>query len=456
MGLGLAVMLACTDEASEDPGVPTDSAVVGTSVDTATETAPLEPPCPTRPCVAELARSVLLGRDEWPGGLGYSLASAGDRVVAGAPYYQYEPAAERAVLVGLPDLELLGAWVGIDEFDYTGLAVAAADTDGDGLPEVAVSRHNAHDSQDGGRVHLLPGSVEGEVDASEVALLTLVGDLDVALGYALRFSDDGAELVVSGGRQDATGGRILSFSTAARGVVHEREALRTLRSTDGLDFFETWDGDGDGAQDLVVRGRDGVSLFWGPWTDLTSDDRALAYTDSSALENGTGQVLADVGDVTGDGRADLAFAAPTHGADADRAGRAYLLADAGAGGSADDIDTQLRGTEVGDGMGFALAGADVDGDGQRDLVASASGVYPGTQPGVVLVYRGPIGPGIRTAADADAAVYAERGVDLFARAIAVVDADGDTHDDLVLGAPSWPAGRGDGAVYLVEGAAILP
>jgi hypothetical protein len=53
-------------------------------------------------------------------------------------------------------------------------------------------------------------------------------------------------------------------------------------------------------------------------------------------------------------------------------------------------------------------------------------------------------------------VHGEYLYDLFGRAIAPVDADGDAAMDLVVGAQAWPGGDGDGKVYLLPGAALLP
>lgn len=365
----------------------------------------------------------------------------------------------RAVLLSLPDLAPLGAWLGGDPYDLTGLALASGDIDGDGLLEVAVGApHDAGVMGESttGAVHVLAGTVAGEEDIRGAALLSVLGTNEASFGGSLFFNDEGQALVIYAKDRDGSNYRIHTFPASARGTVLESEAETTVSSDTPLGIIVPWDGDHDGLADLVVQELEGPAWLPAPWTTSTIADKTGWWTDPCATDCGMAQTMSRLGDVTGDGGEDLAVSAPTHSEPADRAGRMFVLPEATPGGHAiATSEVQFHGTDAYDGMGFAAAGADVDGDGHQDLVVSASGVSPGTAPGKLLVFRGPVAVGIYTAADADAVVYGDSGYDSFVRSIAVVDADRDARDDLVVGAPGAPTGEGDGAVYLLNGVDLL-
>ena len=431
---------------------------------------PLASPCERQPCVADVADASWEAPDSIAQA-GYSVAATETHVIVGAPFlnFFYPSDLPQVQLLSLPDLSWQGAWIG--EFDdAAGLAVAAGDIDGDGVSEVAFSRPRAFTSTEGGRVQIVAAPIEGEQPMDRVReedsppglLLTVVGDDEIQLGFHMFFSADGSELVVNGAHKDTSNGRVLSFSTAphpeGRTVLYEEDALRSLRAPDSLGAIERWDGDHDGQDDLVVQHYQETALAWfqGPWNHSTTEDFDARWLGTCVEECDFGGEIADVGDVTGDGAPDLVFADTLDARPEVRAGRAYVLEAAGTGGHADDLPLQVHGTDIGEGMGWALEGADIDGDGQQDLVISASGVSPGRQQGALLGFRGPVRPGTLTAADADGRVYGEHAYDYFTRAIAVVDADGDERQDLVAGASGFPEGELRGAVYLLTGATLLP
>ena len=309
----------------------------------------------------------------------------------------------------------------------------------------------------GGRTHRCGG---GGRRVGIAGIVGLTGDDGRTLGFDLFFAKDGAEIIVNAISVSADNGRIHAFSTTWRGSIGEGSAERSIYTTAPIGSIEPWDGDGDGEEDLVAQHQAGVAFFQGPWESGPFESFDAQWVDTCGFECGIGDVLSNLGDVTGDGTSDLGFSAPMEALGAERAGRAYVLAAMGEGGLAADIPIQLRGELPGDGMGFAMEGADIDGDGARDLVLSASGVLPGLQQGSLLVYRGPLSEGSRTLDDADVRLYGQYGLDLFVRSIEVLsgeaDIDGDGRDDLALGAPGWPAGRSQGAIYLVLGGALLP
>lgn len=424
------------------------------------EAGPLPEPCPRKPCVTDVATASYEAAFGWNSNVGYSLAVAGDQLIVGAPFFLigYGVGSSRVLSLSARELTMSESWVGASS---NGMAVAAGDIGLDGVIDIAIGAPLSFDTVEddsGGKVYLVEGGVGGEQYIRDAARHTIVGNDEMRLGYDLLFSEDGRELTLNGTDKRGEQGRVHVFAVDEPGTSHEDDALRSITSPFAIGAVGHWDGDGDGLQDLLVQDYllDAITFFAAPWSSGTLEDADVRWEGDCSGECLFGNELEDIGDVTGDGSADLGSAAPQWSTPAERAGRAYVLPSIGEGGTAEDIAIQVHGEKLGDGMGFALAGGDIDGDGQQDFVVSASGVSPSSRPGNLLVYRGPLADGVRTMDDADGVVRGEYSFDLFVRAIAVLDADGDGRDDLAVGAPGWPAGRARGAVYLLTGADLLP
>jgi hypothetical protein len=183
-----------------------------------------------------------------------------------------------------------------------------------------------------------------------------------------------------------------------------------------------------------------------------------------------GQVLAGVGDLDGDGRADFAIGAPqSRPVDGnDPPGRVYVVMgrpawpgeiqlepDAGEPGAA----TVLVGNVPSGDFGLALAGGDVDGDGFGDLLVGAPhDVANPFNLGWVYVFSG--GPtGLPASLGPGDASMRLRGTEEFhtvGSAIAVADIDADGQNDVVVGCaesagtPDDPLARA-GRFYVFRG-----
>jgi hypothetical protein len=151
------------------------------------------------------------------------------------------------------------------------------------------------------------------------------------------------------------------------------------------------DANDDGYDDLIVADDPtGVAMLLGPLSGTTTSSAAgVRFTTDNA--NGGSQDVA-VGDLTGDGIADVVVGAPATSIFAPAQGRAWLLAGPlTANAVLHSTATRIGGTSTHDQAGHRVDLADMDGDGQVDLVAAVkSADHGGTNGGSVAVLLGPV------------------------------------------------------------------
>ena len=213
-------------------------------------------------------------------------------------------------------------------------------------------------------------------------------------------------------------------------------AAGSLSQTSGAEFGSSvaaaGDVDGDGFGDLMV-GAPGIRrayLYRGGPAGLTTSPLTFV----GPADSGFGRVVAGLGDVNGDGYADVAVGAPDAGTVT-----VYL------GSAAPDAtaDVTIQGDASSE-LGTAVAGlGDLDGDGFAEMAVSATGA------GEVLLYRGAASlSGTRTPAEASQRIAGAAVAGFGASLAGGADVDGDGRADLLVGAPGAAAGTAAVTLHL--------
>ena len=297
---------------------------------------------------------------------------------------------------------------------------------------------------------LLAGSGVAQVPDSAAVLYSSPHPAkEAAFGSAIaltgdRSGDGRSDVLVGAPNASVDGqsnaGRAYLLSGTDGRVLHRLVAPSpTVNARFGASVAGVGDVNGDGTNDLVV-GAIGPERRGQAFVFNGSDGRLLHMIGSPAPEEGGlfARVIADFGDVDGDGAADVLFGAIGDGED-----RAYLFS----GETGRPIWTASSPTEGHDHFGRVEPVGDVTGDGQPDVVIGASTTTVGdrAEAGRAYVYDGSTGTHVRTFSP-PASDEGHYGYVLSS----VGDANEDGTPDIAIGAVR---GREDGTRIYVYGGA---
>jgi len=342
-----------------------------------------------------------------------------------------------------------------------GPGAGVGDLDGDGLAEVSVGE--AYFGS-GGRTVVFAGPQSGVLDLGD-ADVELLGGPGAALGVPAPGGDlngDGAADLLIGATGSAAVYALTGPVTASAGIDDVAHRIAGVGNT-GEILLGVGDTDGDGLDDLLMTASNGGTgglgwLLLGPATATTVTD-AEATLETTSSGAGLGTSAAALGDIDGDGYADVGLGAPDLSASGVSSGGAFLVLGPVSGPTVvDDLPHRVQGVGTRDAAGTALTAGDLDGDGWLDLAIGAPGMDDGgSGAGAVALWYGPFS-GVLDFDSADVRLDGPSADDAAGSSLAIVPSPLDSGPlsgglmDLLVGVPGDDDTATDaGMVVLVNG-----
>ena len=343
--------------------------------------------------------------------------------------------------------------------------IEVGDVDGNDTPDVFVASELAHGGSGGG--HVFYGPLSGTREAEEVGFAGYGSGSMAQAGRSIGMGDVNAD-----GYADIDLGvpySMLAFVQFGPVTADFDLADSSVRvDGSGASVFghgsDLADVNGDDVEDLIIgaygydaRAPTAGSVFieLGPLTAgelmMLDDHDVELYGSSAGLM--AGRILTAGTDVSGDGIGDTMIQAFGYDGGAPGSG-AVMIAWGPYPSDLDlaDADTLLVGSTPNSHAGWAMAQADLDGNGLADVLVGAPdawGASSTTEPdGEAYVVSSPAA-GVMNLAEADVVVHGTHGGYL-GLALAAGDLDADGQPELLVGAPFDESGAG--ATYVFYGA----
>jgi hypothetical protein len=334
-----------------------------------------------------------------------------------------------------------------------GFSVApAGDVNGDDIPDLIVGAPSYDGIQDfAGRAYLFLGPFEADRSAANadatISAVNFGDNLGFSVAGAGDTDGDGFDDLLMGARSnDAQGiqsGQVYLFRGPLSGDLRVADADAVISGEDfdelGRAVAGIGDIDGDGLADIALgaplannRGR--VLIFRGPVSGELATADADAVIDGTEFNELLGTSVSRAGDLNDDGIGDVVIGGPRPNLNGAGTGHAYVFfGPVGGLHSANEADVILQGEALNDEFGSSVAGgSDVNGDGIDDLLIGAAQFSAGLS-GKAYVFHGPLA-GFIPAAAADAELSGEAREDLYGDSVALPgDVNGDGLGDVLVG-----------------------
>ena len=354
------------------------------------------------------------------------------------------PSATLLYTLDTPNPQTLG------EFGY---ALSLSDVDGDGKAEIAVGVpfEDVGDNPAQGRAYLFSG-------ATGVLILTFDNpepDAGIFFAWTVAMGDvdgDGrAEIAVSATREDASGGasqgraHVFSGATGELLDTFDNPNPEIYAQFGNSAAFGDYNGDGTADRALGDPFGDVDGLVAGEVLVLSSGRTDILTAPVPQADAEFGYSVA-MADIDGDGEAEVVVGARLEDVDGNvNQGRVYVFS-GGTGELLYTLDTPNPEPDAW--FGAAVAMGDMDGDGWADIAVAArlEDVGDNETQGRVYVFSGATGELILTIDSPNP--QAENGE--FGFGLAMGDVDGDGRAEVVVGAPSEDVGdvTAQGRVYV--------